>query len=351
MTSTVQPPVGRLQGLDLARFLALIGMVIVNFDIVMVGMDESAAHFATLLQGRAAATFVVLAGLGFALAAKRSSVRDVRRVTLKRVLFLFALGMANMLIFPPDIIHYYAFYFLLGMAFLRLRAAALIWWCIALTLLFPFLVLLFDYDANWNWLTGDYVGLWTPDGFVRNLVFNGWHPIIPWLAFFLFGMALGQTGLENRRVQAVMAVAGAAAFLMSLLIAGLMRPIAGSIDPEFAYFVGTEPIPPMPLFIVAGCGVASMTIGLCLLVEKRLAGARVMYLVAPAGRQTLTLYIAHILLGMGALEALSLVGGQTPGAALTASMVYCIAATLFACFWSRHFRRGPLEAVMRRLTG
>ena len=56
----------RILGYDIARALAIIGMVIVNFKIVM-GADEHGPHwllsFASLFEGRAAATFVVLAGV------------------------------------------------------------------------------------------------------------------------------------------------------------------------------------------------------------------------------------------------------------------------------------------------
>ncbi len=65
MTAHPNAP-ARIDGLDLARYLALVGMVIVNFSIVM-GADNDTgwAHaFAQSLSGRAAATFVVLAGIG-----------------------------------------------------------------------------------------------------------------------------------------------------------------------------------------------------------------------------------------------------------------------------------------------
>jgi len=73
--------------------------------------------------------------------------------------------------------------------------------------------------------------------------------------------------------------------------------------------------------------------------------------VAPAGRQTLTLYIAHIVIGMGTLEALGLIQDQTVGASVTASLAFCIAAVLYARLWAVKFRRGPIEALMRYLTG
>ena len=60
----------RVIGYDLARALAIFGMVIVNFKIVM-GAEQNGPEWLVglvgLLDGRAAATFVVLAGAGISL--------------------------------------------------------------------------------------------------------------------------------------------------------------------------------------------------------------------------------------------------------------------------------------------
>ena len=61
----------RLHGLDLARYLALAGMVLVNFRLAMAVPAEGEgwlAGFFHLLEGKASATFVTLAGLGLVLA-------------------------------------------------------------------------------------------------------------------------------------------------------------------------------------------------------------------------------------------------------------------------------------------
>ncbi len=117
----------RLAGLDLARFIAFAGMVIVNFKVVTGA--EGGAGFASVLsgalEGRAAATFVVLAGIGLGLAAARG-VSQTISVTLKRALFLFALGLLNMLAFDADILHYYAFYFLFTVLLLPCRTPTLV---------------------------------------------------------------------------------------------------------------------------------------------------------------------------------------------------------------------------------
>jgi fucose 4-O-acetylase-like acetyltransferase len=79
-----------------------------------------------------------------------------------------------------------------------------------------------------------------------------------------------------------------------------------------------------------GIGAASAVIGLCLLVSGRFEAWGVLKLITPAGRQTLTLYIAHILLGMGTLEALGMLGGQTVATAFSAALLFCLAVTIYA---------------------
>ena len=44
----------------------------------------------------------------------------------------------------------------------------------------------------------NYVDFWTIKGFLRNLFFNGYHPIFPWFSFFLIGMLIGRLDLHNK---------------------------------------------------------------------------------------------------------------------------------------------------------
>lgn len=69
----------RLEGLDLARYFAFVGMVIVNFKITMGAEGEIGVLnlLTTALEGRAAATFVVLAGIGLGLAGLKGVDRTI----------------------------------------------------------------------------------------------------------------------------------------------------------------------------------------------------------------------------------------------------------------------------------
>lgn len=118
----------RLEGLDLARFIAFVGMVIVNFKIAMGAENESGALsvLTSALEGRAAATFVILAGIGLGLAALREDHLQTVSVTVRRAVFLLVIGLLNSLIFDSDILHYYAFYFFFGVLLLPVRSRWLV---------------------------------------------------------------------------------------------------------------------------------------------------------------------------------------------------------------------------------
>lgn len=343
----------RLDGLDLARFVAFVGMVVVNFKIVMGAEDDGSALgvMTGALEGRAAATFVVLAGIGLGLMGMRADRSQTVAVTIKRALFLLVLGLLNSLIFDADIIHYYAFFFLFGISFLQFQTRLLITTIVLLNVAFLVMLVTLDYDAGWNWDDYSYADFWTPTGFVRNLFFNGWHPVIPWLGFLLFGFVLSRRPLARVVTQYRLILFGTVAVIVAEVASALLSGPLYSVDPELAIFASTEPVPPMPLYMLAGLGAAAAVIGLCLRCSGYLERSGILRIVTPAGRQTLTLYIAHIMIGMGTLDALGMLGGQSLSSAVAAATLFCLITVVYALLWSRVFRRGPVEAAMRRIAG
>ena len=342
----------RLHGLDLARYFAFVGMVIVNFKIAM-GAETGAGLLQVLtgaLEGRAAATFVVLAGVGLGLSARHAQANSIF-VTLKRALFLLVIGLLNMTIFSADILHYYAFYFFFGAMLLSVGSWTLAVIIGGLNLAFVAMIFLLNYDAGWNWVDYTYSGFWTPAGFVRNLFFNGWHPVIPWLGFLLFGIILSRLDPSSRSLQWRMVLGGFAAIIIAELLSGYLNVQFSETDPALRDLLTTQPIPPMPLYTLAGLGAASIVIGGCLLVAHRLAAINVLQFLVPAGRQTLTLYVAHVLIGMGTLEAMGMLGGQSITMAVCAALIFCAIATVYAVLWARWFKHGPLESLMRATAG
>ena len=110
----------RIIGIDIARALAVIGMVIVNFKVVLGEKGDSWVKLlASVFDGKASATFVVLAGVGIALGTNSAlRINDLSKLRVaqikiaKRALFLFVIGLSYMVIWPADILHFYGVYML-----------------------------------------------------------------------------------------------------------------------------------------------------------------------------------------------------------------------------------------------
>ena len=346
MTKTEKPT--RLHGLDFARFLAFAGMVFVNFHVVM-GLEGGAPWamgFLTLLEGKAAATFVVLAGIGFGLGAERNKTFKFEVTILKRAAFLMVIGLLNALVFSADILHYYAVYFVFGLLVVR-RSPFLIG-LVALSLPFVFLFLLeiIDYETGWNWQTFEYLDFWTLEGFVRNLLINGWHPVVPWLSFLLLGIILSHFDPAAKKTHNNLISAGVGALVIAYVGAHFGRVVY----PDFAEVFSVSPIPPLPFYMWAGSGAAVLIIGVSL---KMFAHGPVNWLspFTKTGKQALTLYIAHIFVGMGVLEVFGLLGGQSAENSIFASSLFIISAVIYAVIWARYFKAGPIEWLMRRIAG
>ena len=358
MDVTVKSPGGRLEGLDLARALALLGMVIVNFEVAMGASGRGPDWLVSLtegLQGRAAATFVVLAGVGASLGSARirsggdSAARGAaRRVLLKRAVFLLLIGTAFLTVWPADILHFYGVWLALGALALFVTDARLLLLAALATLGGTLFLLLGDFFANWNLQDFSYRGLATPGGFLRNLFFDGWHPVLPWVAFYFYGMWLGRQDLRERslrrRLVLVSVVLGA---FVKWLEHAYAIPLEQVEDARVLLL--TSPVPPTPAFILFGSCVATLAIVAgCVLAEA--LPARVLKPMVHTGQLALTLYVAHVLVGLGGLEAAGRLEHQELGFSVGAACAFFAASVLVATLWARKFQRGPLEALMRRFS-
>ena len=68
-----------------------------------------------------------------------------------------------------------------------------------------------------------------------------------------------------------------------------------------------------------------------------------------AGRLALSLYILHVVAGMGLLAAIDAVETATLPLVVVWSAGFYAAAVAAAWGWTRRFEHGPLEALMRRV--
>lgn len=347
----------RVVGYDVARCLAILSMVFVNFEVVLaMGAAEPAwmRTIASAFEGNASALFVTLAGVGIVLLGKRE-------IILKRALLLLVVGYLWQVIWPGDILHYYAFYLAIGAMCLRLRAAWL--WLLAALTIGAFLAVfyLWDYGAGWSWRTLEYPEFWTLQGQLRNLVFNGWHPLLPWQAFLFAGMALAKGGIHkprNRRLALIVAVVVyGVSWFASQYLSQLedTRSITAQMAQWYAAperIWGMSSLPPGPFYMLSAGAVAVFVIALCLEVTARPAVAKATRPLELAGQLALTYYLGHVLVLYFVVVPLADSADMSPLAvSWWAAVTFGALAIVCATVLRQRYRRGPLEWLLRRLCG
>ena len=351
----------RIIGLDVARAIAIVGMIMVNFKVVLGnGKPDWLANFASIIDGKFSAVFVVLAGVGIGLMSRGKETAEaqaeVKMRLLKRAAFLFILGLVFYLVWPADILHYYGVYMLITVFVLYASPRLILLLATVLILGYFVLISAFDYEQAWNFETFEYAGFWTIKGFVRNLLFNGFHPVIPWVSFMLFGLWLGRQDLQNGFfVRKIFRLSGIMYLLIQLSSIGILKLFSGVSAEEFELvnaMFGTSPMPPMPVYMFNGLSFAVFIISGSILFSSRYIQHRWVQILASMGRMALTIYVLHVVLGIGVFG--ESIGQGKPAMSLGFSLVYALSfsvlCVLISDFWLRKYKHGPLEWVMRKIT-
>lgn len=380
----MRTPQDRLIGYDLARFVAIYGVVVVNM-VIHVAMDFGGVGMLAdgplplmwmyqMWWGRASAMLAVVAATGLALMLRPTDSADERRrkqrVLARRALFLFVVGHLwnSSALWSFSILHNYAFFLFFGMLFaaatprqLAVAILAVLGASLALqfTLVEPPAPL--DLDAPPPLDDGGYSfgtpklqdpEFWDPWLHVTDTFVDGMYPLFPWLAFVLVGMLLVRVGVDRPAVRRRALLAASASLAASL---GLWA-VGADADAQVVRTLTTlERIPPGLLYVVSAAAQATLLICLCVLVGSRPSTARWSAPLVATGQMTFTIYIVQILVGGGDRAGLFDLLGFPPGEGVVAGWVRVavfFSVTIFACHrWKQRFGRGPLELLMRRLCG
>jgi uncharacterized membrane protein YeiB len=351
-------------GFDFARAIAIFGMVTVNFKIVMSAEEGNQVllWFSGFFEGRASALFVVLAGIGLTFLTSKARlsgdqvlIRKNQFSVVKRGLLLIAIGLAYTPIWEADILHFYGFYFMIGAVVFTLSNRKLLSVGVFFMLLFPIMMLIIDYERGWNWDTLTYQNFWSVDGMIRHIFFNGFHPVIPWCAFLILGMWLGRLDLQNLKLRnkligiffTIWVTIEGVSFLLRYLFENLLN--SGMTTEEIGFLFSTSIIPPLPQYILAAGSLAVLVVLLSLYLTERFSQSVFVNWLFKTGQLSLSLYVAHVIIGMGTLEGLGRLENQTIEFSLLSTLLFCIFAIAFSVVWLKFFKSGPLEWLFRRI--
>ena len=357
MTTSASPPAAavataRMPGIDVARALAVLGMVLVNYKAMMGAAlrgPDWLTWLSSLVDGRAAALFVVLAGVGISLRSRRARQDRAhlpyeRASLLKRAAFLFVAGLLNLHIWDWDILHCYGAYLAIAAFVLTISNAAL--WLLAFGCLYLSTLLSFYFNFSTD------VSLWSPYGMMTEIFFDGLYPVFPWVAFLFIGMWLGRQGLHQRRARRwilLTALAVVVCFAVVSAYENQMETLAedAGVAAEWLFdiLLSSEAID-----VFSRAGTAVMALCLCIAATQERAERRWVMALVATGQLAFTLYIAHAVAILIPQQH-----GLLEGGSLALSIAYSLAfysvAMWFCVWWRRRWPQGPLEGIIRQITG
>lgn len=361
----------RVVGIDIARCLALVGMMATHI------LPSESGGEVTLVQqlagGRASALFAVLAGVSLVLVAgTREPLRGrpwwalqagtVVRAALIGLIGLFLGGLSTNI---AVILACYAVLFVLAAPFLALSTP---WLAVAAgtsAVLGPPLSLALRRDLPpSSYAVPSFDSLSDPVTLVRELLLTGYYPVATWLPYLLVGMVLGRLDLRSVATATRVAVVGLVGIVVAWLVSdaylerpGVRRDLIRSFDVpgwqgnltdslthglygvtptgSWSWLMVRAPHSGAWFDLLMTLGSACLVIGVCVLVGR--LAPRVLGVVFGAGAMTLTLYTVHVVLrqeGWWDGDARADFLGQV-------ALVLAVGAA-----FALARRRGPLEAAV-----
>jgi uncharacterized protein len=236
------------------------------------------------------------------------------------------------------------------------KGKTLITTAITLIVAYPILMIFWNYETGWNFSTLDYQDFWTIKGFMRNLFFNGFHPVIPWAAFMLLGYWFGKQDLHNdkfiKKVFWISSIIFISIQVLSYLSISFLSEGNQETALELTEILGTNPMPPLPIYMFNGIAIAFAIISACIIVAKRFENNKIIDALNKTGQLALTFYVAHVIIGMGIIEAINpaKMGNYSIEFSVVYALVFSALCIVFAVIWRKHKTSGPLEWIMRKVT-
>ena len=362
----------RIESLDVARAIALFGVVAMNFHAYLNGAQSMYPTHPSAwerlfnpltgpLTTRFAATFVLIAGIGVSLFTQRvrasnnrADIRHARIVLLRRGTLLYFLGYFVQWIWPGTILFYYGAYFIIAAAVFAwstkrlialggasiIIAAGLSWWRASQLL-----------DGNnTRWLSP------SPNS-PRNLLIRTFvdytHPVFPWIAFFVAGIMLGRHIHRLTEIRLRLMFASILLMLATHAANFLFTPSSQISDRNFvlAKLLSTQPLDRGMLFSLGTLATAVVALCLVSFMVERASHLALTQILARAGRMTLSVYLLHVVFFNLVVHRLHWVGGTGLDTALVLSMSFYVVALMLSSGWNKHFGLGPAERVYRAFGG
>ncbi|MBV8949550.1 MAG: DUF1624 domain-containing protein [Actinobacteria bacterium] len=346
----------RNAGIDLARSLAMLGMLI-EHELQYPTIQPKSAVWA--VYGRSAPLFVLLAGVGVSLATRAPRRPLDRAMIVARAPLLLLLGMTLSTHVDGIILQSFALFFLVGALSIRLPRRVLATLGVVFLAGGPLFITELRRAGRLGATFGfrhdvSFGALQHPVTLLNGLALQ-YYPAAIWLGFFFLGMVLGRADVASlalgRRLFAWATAAAVVAFTVGWAGARMFGPAREAFSlappPPYAWSGNwtTYGFSNAVGWAISSAAVALAVTGACIWIAGLLQRSRVISPLVCLGAVSLTFYIVHGLY-LDTLWHSVQPHLTTPVSIFVAAVVFWLLFALVAQRWLAYFARGPIEMLL-----
>jgi len=389
--------------MDVLRGFAILGIFIANLGTGFSGYSEN-AHLTgpmllpdldhkmlflhhMLIEGKFYTIFSLLFGWGIALQFKRAEAKGINASpTIKRrLMFMLLLGTFHLLIWPGDIVFFYA---LLGFILLPLRKFSNKTLLIAGIILVLSPILIYAAKSYWTWLNAP-AALMRDTGMMLDSKLLGINSDAEYIAFtksaswwdmfkanvvgffyrygylffvsrvpkvlgmFMIGYALGRSGFYKNLAQHKKTV-------YIIIAAGLVIGLPANfyLARYMTYFMEdywtlkTKGLYQTIFYAIGVAPLAMAYVGIFMLSFRANAGKKILSILAPVGKMAFSNYIMQSLIGHFVFlgQGLGYSGKVGPVYYTIFGILVFIGQIIISTIWLKYFNYGPIEWLWRSAT-
>lgn len=340
----------RLEYLDSLRGVAVMLMMLQHSALVLMDLSlvDSFPYVLMVFLGMfSAPMFLLLVGAGLYISVERRRARGenelrIRKHVLKRGSVLMVFGLLFMFVWEGEILRYIGIFIMLTYYFLLLHTRTQLVAGLVIVALSSAL----KYSPLLNW-GGFPEGLffrnsWDYSKFIYRIYGDGYSMVFLWFSFVVFGSVLGSVLIRfvrQGREQAFQSMA---------LKLGLLLSSLGALEPFF--MIPVDDFPALHVMLTLGVSLIVLS-GLIWWNRRRRHVSRLFGALALYGRLSLSIYIGHIIIWLGALELLGLTLDLSLLGVIAALSSCYVFTWAFGVYWLKIRDTGPLELIVTRLVG
>jgi hypothetical protein len=341
-------PRGRLPGVDLARAVAMLGMLIVHTkdNLPIIAAPDRALIWVNVWVGP---LFALVAGVGLSLGWRHRRTTRFRTMVLLRAAALLLIGLWLESLFIGSILQYFAIYFALGVLALRASRRVLVALAAACIVLGPLVITFLLRQGTITLFLGLDRGLGSlthPLELTRALTVDGRYPAIVWSGFFFAGMAIGRLDLRSRRLAVRLATVGLGVGALGAFVGWIATRTFRSDPVGWSHHWTAAAHSESVTWAITALALACGVLGASLLIADRFPrpGA-VLAPILALGQVPLTFYLVHLWYSDTLWWNVNEFSTST-GAYLVATLAFYATFAGAAWLWLRVFRHGPVEGLI-----